>query len=43
MKQYKSPLHRMTQSTPTALWNDSASVQELSYAIRSVGKGQKSE
>ncbi len=30
---YKSPLHEMTQSTPTSLWNDSASVQELTYAI----------
>ena len=30
---YKSPLHEMTQTTPTCLWNDSASVQELSYAI----------
>jgi transaldolase len=30
---YKSPLHQMTQTTPTCLWNDSASVQELSYSI----------
>src|SRR5437899_6440301 len=30
---YKSPLHEMTQSTPTCLWNDSASVQELLYSI----------
>jgi transaldolase len=30
---YKSPLHRMTQTTPTHLWNDSASVQELAYSI----------
>src|SRR5439155_20140233 len=30
---YKSPLHEMTQSTPTCLLNDSASVQELSYSI----------
>jgi transaldolase len=30
---YKSPLHEMTQSTPTCLWNDSASVQELSYSM----------
>jgi transaldolase len=30
---YKSPLHEMTQSTPTCLWNDSASIQELSYSI----------
>ena len=29
----KSPLHEMTQSTPTCLWNDSASVRELSYSI----------
>ena len=31
---YKSPLHEMTQSTPTCLWNDSASVEELSYSIQ---------
>jgi transaldolase len=30
---YKSPLHEMTQSTPTCLWNDSASVQDLTYSI----------
>ena len=30
---YKSPLHEMTQSTPTCLWNDSASIQELTYSI----------
>src|SRR5204863_6782469 len=30
---YKSPLHQMTQSTPTCLWNDSASIQELEYSI----------
>ena len=30
---YKSPLHEMTQSTPTCLWNDSASVQELTHSI----------
>ena len=30
---YKSPLHQMTQTTPTCLWNDSASVQELTYSI----------
>jgi transaldolase len=30
---YKSPLHEMTQSTPTCLWNDSASIQELIYSI----------
>src|SRR5215467_4433006 len=30
---YKSPLHKMTQTTPTCLWNDSASMQELTYSI----------
>lgn len=30
---YRSPLHKMTQTTPTCLWNDSASIDELSYAI----------
>ena len=32
-KTFKSPLHEMTQTTPTCLWNDSASIQELSYSI----------
>jgi transaldolase len=31
--QYKSPLHKMTQTTPTCLWNDSASVEELTWSI----------
>jgi len=30
---FKSPLHEMTQTTPTALWNDSASTAELTYAL----------
>jgi len=30
---YKSPLHEMTQTTPTCLWNDSASIRELTYSI----------
>ncbi len=30
---YKSPLHKMTQSTSTCLWNDSASIHELKYSI----------
>jgi transaldolase len=30
---YRSPLHKMTQTTPTSLWNDSASLDELTYAI----------
>src|SRR5262245_18938823 len=35
----KSPLHEMTQTTPTCLWNDSASVQELSYSIENGAVG----
>jgi transaldolase len=30
---YKSPLHEMTQTTPTCLWNDSASIEELKYSV----------
>ena len=30
---YKSLLHEMTQTTPTCLWNDSASLQELTYSL----------
>jgi transaldolase len=30
---FKSPLHEMTQTTPTCLWNDSASTSELTYAL----------
>ena len=30
---FKSPLHEMTQTTPTCLWNDSASIQELRYSL----------
>jgi transaldolase len=30
---YKSPLHEMTQSMPTCLWNDSASIEELTHSI----------
>ena len=33
MVKYKSVLHEMTQTTPTCLWNDSASIQELTYAL----------
>jgi transaldolase len=36
---YKSPLHEMTQTTPTCLWNDSASVQELAYSMEHGGVG----
>lgn len=30
---WKSPLRQMTQTTPTCLWNDSASVEELTYSL----------
>jgi transaldolase len=30
---WKSPLHQMTQTTETCLWNDSADVDELRFAI----------
>lgn len=30
---YKSALHQMTQTTPTCLWNDSADIDELRFAI----------
>lgn len=30
---YKSPLHEMTQTTATCLWNDSATLSELTYSI----------
>ena len=36
---YKSPLHEMTQTTPTCLWNDSASLQELTYSIENGAVG----
>jgi transaldolase len=34
---YKSVLHRMTQTTPTVLWNDSCSIQELTSSIETNG------
>ncbi|MCC7007777.1 MAG: transaldolase family protein [Acidobacteria bacterium] len=36
---YKSRLYQMTQTTPTCLWNDSASLQELAYSIEHGGVG----
>jgi transaldolase len=36
---YKSPLHKMTQTTPTRLWNDSADIEELTYAIENGAVG----
>jgi transaldolase len=32
-KEYMSPLHKMTQTTPTVLWNDSCSIEELTSSI----------
>ncbi|MEW5817710.1 MAG: transaldolase family protein [Spirochaetota bacterium] len=32
-RKYKSPLHKMVSTTETALWNDSCSIEELTYAI----------
>lgn len=37
--QYKSPLHQMTQTTPTCLWNDSACIEELTYSIENGAVG----
>ena len=31
---FKSPLHEMTQTTPTCLWNDSAALAELQYSMQ---------
>ncbi len=31
--EYKSTLHKMTQTTPTVLWNDSCSIDELTASI----------
>lgn len=36
---YKSPLYQMTQTTPTSLWNDSSSIDELNYSIEHGGVG----
>jgi transaldolase len=33
MNGYKSPLHQTVSTTVTAYWNDSCSIQELTYAI----------
>src|SRR5204863_9954551 len=33
MPAFKSPLHQMTQTTPTCLWNDSACEAELHYVL----------
>lgn len=36
---FKSPLHQMTQTTPTCLWNDSAATEELQYSMIHGGVG----
>src|SRR5437764_10811109 len=36
---WKSPLHQMTRTTPTCLWNDSASIEELTQSIADGGVG----
>ena len=36
---WKSPLHQMTQTTPTVLWNDSADPDELGWSIDQGGIG----
>ncbi|MFQ5617203.1 MAG: transaldolase family protein [Anaerolineales bacterium] len=33
MSTYKSPLHKTVSTTPTDYWNDSCSIDELTYAI----------
>ena len=33
VSKYNSPLHEMSLTTPTSYWNDSCSVEELTYAI----------
>lgn len=33
MSTYKSPLHEMSETTPTDYWNDSSSISELEYGL----------
>jgi transaldolase len=37
--EFKSPLHEMTQTTATCLWNDSADLDELRFSIEHGGVG----
>ena len=39
---YKSPLHQMTMTTVTDYWNDSCSIEELTYAIANGAVGATS-
>ena len=36
---WKSPLHQMTQTTATCLWNDSADLDELRFSLEHGGVG----
>jgi transaldolase len=36
---FKSPLHEMTRTTQTCLWNDSAALDELTYSLEHGGVG----
>ncbi|MGI6160537.1 MAG: transaldolase family protein [Christensenellales bacterium] len=33
MSSYKSPLHQMSQTTPTQFWNDNCAISDLKFAI----------
>jgi transaldolase len=39
MATYRNPLHQMALTTPTDFWNDSCSVQELTYALENGAVG----
>ena len=39
VQEYKSPLHKMVETTKTDLWNDSCSASELTYAIENGAVG----
>jgi transaldolase len=39
MVNYRNPLHEMSLTTPTDYWNDSCSVQELTYALENGAVG----
>jgi len=36
---YKSPLHQAVETTPTEYWNDSCSIEEITYAINNGAVG----
>ena len=41
-EKFRGPLHEMSVTTPTSYWNDSCSVEELSYAIANGAVGATS-